>query len=1103
MLMYPPNTELMHNLSGMGLGGGTGSGMDPFIPNKQVVFMGDSTFYHSGQLAISQAVKLGQDITFIILDNRTTAMTGHQPTPSNEFDIIGNPTARQDIEDVVQGIVGPADVPVARVDPEKRESYRELLEETFLRDGVKVIIADKECAITKLRRKRRADRTVKKRLGYLPKWEHMNVNTDACTFCLACTEITGCPGLKHVETDYGPKVDTDLTLCVNDGACERVGACSSFERVTIRRKRPPRTRVPELGLDDIPEPRKRAPGKLWRCCLTGVGTQGIGTATQILVRSGYKEGYKVTFLDKKGLAIRGGGVLSQIVYNIADEPVTPLIPYGKADLLVGIDVLEAARAIDPKGRGRVASPDKTAAVINTDKLTTIAGTMGREDYDVAQLEAAIRRMSRPDDYLARNISRICETYLGSKIYANIMMLGFAFQKGLIPVSMHSIAWAIKDTIRHEFRKNLYAFNMGRKFVVDRELFQGPPARTGWQQILEDKCRWGIRRFGRGVRWVEHFRDLASETVGAAPRLDEGLKRAIVVRTYDCLRWGGIDYARRYAEAVRRTYEKDLPEHDYAATRAVIYNLADAMLIKDGVYVAELATHPEKLARDRRKYDINPANGDSITYRHMLHWRWTLAGRERRLSLPAPSWMMKLLKRMRWLRRAMPWWHRREHEWREQYEARVAEATWTNEDEYVRALAGLSGAKCIQCMNPRCAAADEKAGCPLNSPVPEWLELARQDRWREAWEVLESANNFPELTSRLCPAPCQAGCKRMFTDYVVPIKEVERQIADRAIAEGWDKPRPAERQTGKSVAVVGSGPAGLAAAQQLARSGHQVTVFERGSRPGGLLRDGIPDFRLDKARVDRVIERLEGEGVSFETNVEVGRDIAADELRTRYDAVLLAVGASRPRDLPVPGRDKPGVHFALDFLRETARGQWQEDSPVRDKSVVVIGGGETGNDCVEMALAQGAREVRQFEILPAERINGDKTHAAPPRVDRRWCVTTKAFNGGQKLSELTAARVRWVQSPSGPRSIEEPGTEFAVPADVAVLALGYEPEVDEDLARQLGLRMDAQGRVELTGSATSEPSIFAAGDLAEGASFIARAVASGRQAARKINEYLGT
>jgi len=511
MLMFPPTTQLMHDYSGMGLGGGTGSGINPFIRNKEVVFMGDSTFFHSGQIAISQAIKIGQDITFIILDNSTTAMTGHQPTPGVDYDILGNRTPKQDIEEIVRGMAPSAQqMPVVRVDPEKRKEYGRLLEETFLADGVKVIIADKECGITRTRRRRRIERKITRAQGFLPVSQRMGINQEICRFCLACADQTGCPGLKHIETDYGTKMATSLSNCVNDGACMRVGACSSFERITIRRKRPPKSRIPELGLDDIPEPAKKPACNLWRCCLAGVGGMGAGVATQVLVRAGHKEGYPVIFLDKKGLAIRNGGVVSQVVYNISSQPITAIIPYGKADLLLGIDVLEAARAMDPKGRARIASRQRTTAVVNTDKVQTIRGILGQEDFDVAELEKVIRANTRQEAYLARNISRICEVYLGSKIYANIMMIGFAFQSGQIPVSMHSIAWAIKDTIKSDFRKNLLAFNMGRKLVVAADLFQGPPRRTGWRETLEAKCRDTIRRHA-GSRGRNLAHDLRAAT----------------------------------------------------------------------------------------------------------------------------------------------------------------------------------------------------------------------------------------------------------------------------------------------------------------------------------------------------------------------------------------------------------------------------------------------------------------------------------------------------------------------------------------------------------------------------------------------------------------
>ena len=1095
MLMYPPNTPLMHDYSGMGLGAGTGSGIDPFVVNKEVVFMGDSTFFHSGQIAISQAIKLGQDITFIILDNRTTAMTGHQPTPGVDYDILGNPTAAQSIDDVIRGMGADTEMPVVRVNPEMRPEYRQLLEKTFLADGVKVIIADKECGITRTRRRRREERAVVRRQGFLPTWEHTNINAEICRFCLACAEATGCPGLKHVDTDYGRKMDTDVTWCVNDGACERVRACSAFERVTIKRKKPPRTRVPELDLDHIPEPTQRPRGDLWRCCLVGVGGMGIGLATSILVRAGHKEGYPVVFVDKKGLAIRNGGVVSQVVYNIAGKPVTGIIPHGKADLLIGVDILEAARALDPKGRTRAAAPDRTTAVINTAKVATIVGLMGQEDFDPAELERAIRTQTRQDDYLARNISRICEKYLGSKLYANIMMLGFAFQKGLIPVSMHSMAWAIKDAIRADFRKNLYAFNMGRKLVAQADLFQGPPQRTGWRQTLDERCRWVMRRYRRGQRQADGLRHLAAEVIEAVTDLPEPDKRAIVVRLYDLMRWGGIEYAARYADAVAGVYASDAAQHAYAATRAVVYNLAAAMLIKDGVFIAELATSPEKYARDRAKYNVNPANGDRIAYRYLLHPEFTFRGRTITLDVPVRGWVLQLLKRSRYLRRLLPNWHRAERDYLAAYEAQVAAFAWSTPAEYHQQLAALSSPRCMNCTNDRC----REAGCPLGSDIAQWVQLAYQQRWREAADCLLETNNFPEITSRVCPAPCQDACKQALNGYPVQVREIERQIIDRALSAGWVTPKPADQRTGRRVAIVGSGPAGLAAAQQLVRAGHDVTVFEADPQPGGLLRYGIPASRLDKALVDRRVEQLKAEGVTFVNGTAVGRDVAGGKLREDFDAILLATGARRARDIDVPGRDRPEVVPAMDFLADADAGR----AAVADKVVAVIGGGLTGADCVASAVGQGATGVHQFEILPASQVTA--AHSADEIdadiVHRRYAVATKALNGRAGRLGIEAVQVQWAASADGPVMTEMPETAFHVDADLAVVATGFDAMLDPDLAGALGVAIDAAGRPVLNGCRTSADGVFVAGDLATGASYVAAAIDSGRQAAERIDAYL--
>lgn len=1121
MLMYPPNTPLMHDYSGMGLGGGTGAGVDPFITNKQVVFMGDSTFFHSGQVAISQAVKLGQDITFIILDNRTTAMTGHQPTPGVEYDVVGNPTPMQDIEQVIRGMVPSADALVVRVNPERRKEYRRLLEKAFLADGVKVIIADKECGITRNRRKKREEREIIRRVGYLPKWEHMNVNLELCNFCLACAEMTGCPGLKHVQTDYGPKIDTDITWCVNDGACQRLGQCSAFERVIIKRKRPPKSHVPELGLDEIPPPPQRFlnEGDTWRCGLTGVGGMGCGVATTILVRAGHKEGYNVLFLDKKGLAIRNGGVVSQIVYTKAGKPTsqrqvgkptTAVIPYGKCDLLIGIDVLEAARAIEPAGRMKLASTEQTAAVINTDKITTIRGLAGQEDFDPEYLADAIRRNTRQDVFLARNISRICEKYLGSKVYANVMMLGFAFQKGLLPVSMHSIAWAIKDTIKADFRKNLYAFNMGRKLVVQQDLFLGPPKLDTWEKTLDQRCRYIVRRYRNGRQIEAGFRELAKRTMRDLAELSEDDKRAVIVRVYDCLRWGSMDYATRYARSIVSIYKKDSADFGRAATRAVIYNLADAMLIKDAVFMAEVSTSPEKYARDYEKYNISRFNGDRISYRHFWHWEIGLGSRRWRLDVVVYDWMLEILKRARFLRYFLPRWHKSEWEHLKRYESVVKDFSYSNRNEYQTQLVKLSAARCIECMNPRCS--DD--GCPLESPIPRWIKLAYHGKWRESAAVLFEANPLAEITSRVCPAPCQQQCKRALSGFSVGIRQIEQEIADKAFSQGWVKPTGAVGKRGKKVAIIGSGPAGLAAAWKLAQHGHDVVVFEKEDVIGGLLRYGIPANRLERHIVARRVEMLKSQGVQFRKSIHIGKDISIEQIRNDFDAIVFAIGASRNKDLKVAGRNRNGIYFAIDLLKQyNLQGSGEIEAKFKDKVVAVIGAGLTGNDCVDLAISSGAKEVHQLEILPQPRkidYTADELLMNLPNVHRHWCVSTTAFlgkdgsDGDGALEAIEAVKVVWKSSANGSVMQVVPDSKIYMQADIAILALGFEPIVPDEIARPLGLECDETGKIRVNRDfSTSVDGIFAVGDLATGPANVATAIDSSLKAADKIDEYLAS
>lgn len=1112
MLMFPPNTTLMHDYSGMGLGGGTGSGTDKFVTNKEVVFMGDSTFYHSGQIAIAQAISLQQDLTFIILDNSTTAMTGHQPQPGNDYDVLGNKSPALRIEDIVRGIAGGLHVPISRVDPERRQEYRELLEETFLKDGVKIIIADKECGITSNRRRRRQERAIIHEKGFLATREHMNVNADICRYCLACTELAGCPGMRHVDTDYGPKIDTDLSWCVNDGACERVGACNAFERVTIHRKQKPQWKVPDLKIDHLPEPKKRTreSDELWQCVLTGVGGMGIGLVTSILVRAGHKEGYIVDFLDKKGLAIRNGGVVSQVVFHRGERPVTALIPYGQANLLLGVDVLEAARTLDPAGRGRMASKERTAAVINTDKIATVSGLMGREDYDPEKLVEFIRQHTREEDFLARNVSRLCEKYLGSKIYANIMMLGYAFQQGLIPVSMHSIAWAIKDTIRVEFRKNLYAFNLGRKLVEEPGIFQGPNPKRTWQETLEEKVRWVIRRYGKVSKLPDALRELTVDAVAKLGKLSDDDLRDVVIRLYDCLRWGGLEYAKRYADQVVAVCEKDHVEYDLAATRAVIRNLADAMLIKDAFFEAELATAPEKFARDREKYNVNPHNGDRISYRYLWKRHITLHGRKFRVNLPLQTYHMHVLKHSRWLRpilkklgvNTFPYKHLA------RYEAAVTRFSFASADEYRRAVATLQSPTCHNCTVPTCS----DVGCPLQNEIPTWTRLVEEGKWKQACASLHEKNNFPEFTAAICPAFCQDACKRGQDAYPVQVRDLEGKIVERGFANGYITPQPASQQTGQSVAVIGSGPAGLAAAQQLARAGHAVTVFEKDDQPGGLLRYGIPGFRLDKDIVDRRLRQLRDEGVTFRCDTTVGVDVSSAELQQEFDAVCLALGAGKARELNLSGRHRPGVLLAMDFLRSQNRieaGLADGDSPVAGQRVVVIGGGLTGEDCVEAALKQGAASVTQLEILPKSRaatLESPGEHA--DKLTRHWGVSAQAFLGGggddetSPLTQVAVRKVLYTPSAAGPVMGDVADSEFTVDADFAILAAGFLPEVPAAIAGPMGLDLDEQGRPRVDElNQTDVPNIFAAGDLVTGAGYVVTAIDSARRAATQIDDYL--
>ncbi|MBI1871775.1 MAG: 2-oxoacid:acceptor oxidoreductase family protein [Chlamydiae bacterium] len=665
MLMFEPNQDLMHNYSGMGLGGGTGAGIDPFITNKQVVFMGDSTFFHSGMTAISDSIKNNQDIAYIILDNKTTAMTGHQPTPESDTDVLGRPTFAQDIEAVLRGMTRRGPIPVLRVNPAYREEYREVLEETILKEGVKVIIADKECGITFHRRLRKEKSKMIREKGYLPEEEFINITPEVCEYCLECTKSTGCPGLTVEETDYGSKIVTDLSTCVADMACTKIKACPSFEKVIVKRSKKTIDPLKGIDLKSFPQPQHGRVHDQWRTYISGVGGMGIGVLTSVLVHAGMREGYHVLFCDKKGLAIRNGGVYSEITFLKGPLKVSPLIPNGKADLLWGLDALEAARAIDPKMPIRVGSPERTTAFINLFKTPTIRTLMNIDHFSIAELETLLKTYTCRDQYEGFDFSSLSEKYLGSKLYSNLVMLGSAFQKGLLPLGLDSILSAIQDTIQGDLKKNITAFNLGRRFILSPEIFSSHSKHHPFQNLFEEKQEMLARTFRKGKRLSQGYRELVQ---GALTQLvlDDETLRHFALRVYDLIQYENLDYAKSYVNRVLSLYHKDRLEFNYAATKAVILYLAKVMLIKDEVYVAHLLTSPEKLGRDKERYHIDERLGDRVIYRHLNRPQFKIFGFNVEFDIVTRNWQLRIMKHLKFLRKILSEWHRPEKEFRQWY-----------------------------------------------------------------------------------------------------------------------------------------------------------------------------------------------------------------------------------------------------------------------------------------------------------------------------------------------------------------------------------------------------------------------------------------------------
>ena len=463
----------------------------------------------------------------------------------------------------------------------------------------------------------------------------------------------------------------------------------------------------------------------------------------------------------------------------------------------------------------------------------------------------------------------------------------------------------------------------------------------------------------------------------------------------------------------------------------------------------------------------------------------------------------------------------------------------NYSEFVIGLkdadAKVQSARCMDCGTPFC-----NNGCPVNNIIPDFNDLVYRADWKNAFAVLDSTNNFPEFTGRICPAPCEAACTLNVNDDAVGIKSIEHAIIDRAWAEGWVVPRKAKHPTGKKIAVVGSGPAGMAAAQQLARAGHDVTLFEKNDAIGGLLRYGIPDFKMEKTHIDRRVAQMQAEGVTMRTSVLVGKlpddtkvtnwareTITPEQLKAEFDAVLLTGGAEASRDLPVPGRDLDGIHFAMEFLPQqnliNAGGKLKSHgiTPIRadGKHVVVIGGGDTGSDCVGTSNRHGAVSVTQFELMPMPPEQENKPLVWPywpiklrtsssheEGCEREFAIATKEFIGGEgkdkgKIKALKSVRVEW----QGGKMVEVPGSEQVIPADMVLLAMGFVSPVASVL-EAFGVEKDARGNAKAStdfsgGYATNVAKVFAAGDMRRGQSLVVWAIREGRQAARAVDEFL--
>ena len=655
---------------------------------------------------------------------------------------MGDPTRTQDIEQIVRGMV-PDGLMLKRIDPSKRDEYERLMAECVRTPGVKVIIADKECGITAHRRESAERKRRIAERGFIEREQRIGIDEEVCDNCLECVDQTACPGLAVLETPLGPKIGTDLSTCIDDGACSRTRACPSFARLTIRRRAAPAAGAAaggaatgRAGFDGAagsdpaalpPPPPAPAldPAATWSAYLGGVGGMGIGVLTGIVARAGEFDGYHAHFVTRNGLAIRNGGVYGHLVLSRGTPPDSPFEFYGDADLLLGIDLLEACRGVHPGGNLRVAHRGRTKAVVNLGAQQTVLSQASRDVLDTEALAALLRTRTRDDASLYADFSRVAEAELGSRVFVNVMLLGVAYQKGWLPLTEASLVRAIKENVRTADRAaNLRAFRLGRELALaeapaaeasvvaqgataaDRTagaavaaagiMAEAAPSASGADYGASVASRAALiereRGGGAGAAAAARYRRLAL-ALGEELALPEVDLRYAAHALADLVRYGGVELAERYVAHLRAVLARDGRERGFRATRAALRAFFRLMTPKDEFWVARLLTSPEKFERDRKRYGIDPSRGDSLSYAFLVRPRLRLLGRELEIPVAAPPWILRLVASCSFLRTWGRGWNRDDNEFLAWFLAAVDEAG--RDGDYERLAAILEhGAKVV-------------------------------------------------------------------------------------------------------------------------------------------------------------------------------------------------------------------------------------------------------------------------------------------------------------------------------------------------------------------------------------------------------------------------